>query len=231
MIKKLLKKIIYREKASIESYVDYLRSKGMIIGENLFAPTKNVIIDQTRPWLIEIGDNVVLTDGVTILTHGYDLSVIMHKTGKLYGSAGKVKIGNNVFVGVNSTILKGVEIGENVIIGANTLVNKNIPSNVVVAGNPCRVIMTLDEYIEKRKNEYIIEAKELVKEYYKRYNKKPTKEVFHEFFFLTENRDDINNIKFEFLRYENVKKQFLESKPLYKGFDSFVDECINELQS
>lgn len=63
--------------------------------------------------------------------------------GEVLGSSGKVTIGKNVFIGMNSTILKGVSIGNNVIIGANSLVNKNIPDNVVVAGNPCRIIMSL----------------------------------------------------------------------------------------
>ena len=55
-------------------------------------------------------------------------------------------IGNNVFIGMKSTILKGVHIGDNVIIGANSLVNKDIPDNCVEAGNPCLVIVGLEEY-------------------------------------------------------------------------------------
>lgn len=49
---------------------------------------------------------------------------------------GGVSIGDNVFIGMQSTILKGVHIGNNVIIGANSLVNKDVPDNCVVAGNP-----------------------------------------------------------------------------------------------
>ena len=62
-----------------------------------------------------------------------------------------VSIGDNVFIGMQLTILKGVHIGNNVIIGANSLVNKDVPDNCVAAGNPCKVIMTLDEYYEMRK--------------------------------------------------------------------------------
>lgn len=61
-----------------------------------------------------------------------------------------VKIGNNVFIGMNTIILKGVNIGSNVIIGAGSVVTKDIPDNVVAAGNPCRPIMTIDEYREKK---------------------------------------------------------------------------------
>lgn len=69
-----------------------------------------------------------------------------------------MEIGNNVFIGMHTTILKGVHIGNNVIVGANSLVNKNIPDNCVVAGNPCRVVMSLDKYYEKRKSSQMKEA-------------------------------------------------------------------------
>ena len=73
----------------------------------------------------------------------------------ILGSVGEVTIGNNVFIGQKSTILAGTRIGDNVIIGANSLVKKDIPSGVVVAGNPAKVICTLEEFIERRKDIYI----------------------------------------------------------------------------
>lgn len=150
-IKNSIKRIVYQEKYNSQSYVKYLRSIGMKIGEdvNFYAPMKTSI-DITRPWMIDIGDHVEITEGVTILTHGYDWSVLKGVYGEILGSCGKVKIGNNVFIGMNTTILKGVNIGSNVIIGANSLVNKDLPDNCVAAGNPCRVIMSLDEYYEKK---------------------------------------------------------------------------------
>jgi tetrahydrodipicolinate N-succinyltransferase len=53
-------------------------------------------------------------------------------------------IGDNVWLGVNSVVLKGVTIGENSVIGANSLVVKDIPANVIAAGNPCKVIKSLN---------------------------------------------------------------------------------------
>lgn len=152
MIKEIVKKILYREKADSNSYEKHLRKLGVRIGDRtvIYVPTKTCI-DITRPWLIEIGNDVKITEGVTILTHGYDWSVLQNVYGEILGSAGKVKIGNNVFIGMKTTILKNVEIGNDVIIEANSLVNKNIPSNVVVAGNPARIIMSIDEYYQKRK--------------------------------------------------------------------------------
>ncbi len=117
-----LKNVWYMRNA--DSYVSYLRSRGMRIGKGtkIFASPRNVLIDSTRPWLIEIGNDVQITRGVIILTHGYDWSVIKGKYGEVLGSAGKVRIGNNCFIGMNSVILKGATIGDNVIIGAGSIV-------------------------------------------------------------------------------------------------------------
>lgn len=89
MLKEKIKKIIFREKADSESYIKYLRQRGANIGErvNIYAP-KNTIIDMTRPWLIDIGDDVQITEGVTILTHGYDWSVLKGVYGEVLGSSG-----------------------------------------------------------------------------------------------------------------------------------------------
>lgn len=158
----VIKKIIDGPKYSSISYVRYLRSLGMRIGEDtvIYSP-KHCIIDVTRPWMIEIGRNVSVTEGVTILTHGYDWSVFKGKYGDVLGSAGRVKIGDNVFIGMNTTILKGVTIGDNVVIGANSLINKDVPSNSVVVGNPQRVVCTIDEYLEKRRAAQLDEAADL----------------------------------------------------------------------
>lgn len=193
-IKTILKKIILKEKSSSSAYIKYLKSIGMTIGDGtvIYSPNR-CLIDITRPWLIEIGENVQITEGVTILTHGYDWSVIKGKYGHVLGSAGKVVIGNNVFIGVNTTILKSVTIGNNVIIGANTLICKNVPSDCVVVGNPQRIISTLDNYYTKRKNRQIDEAIELLKAYientgFNTMTGLPPKEIFSEFFWLFEPR-------------------------------------------
>lgn len=150
-LKKFFKKIRYGERCDSQTYIKYLKKKGVTIGDRtvIFDP-QTTIIDETRPWMIEIGNDVQITSGVTLLTHGYDWSVLKGVYGEVLGSSGVLKIGNNVFIGMHSTILKGVTIGNNVIIGANSLVNKDIPDNCVAAGNPCRVIMSLEEYYKKR---------------------------------------------------------------------------------
>ena len=228
----LIKKLLYREKASSETYIEYMRKRGASIGNGttIFSPT-NTLIDMTRPWLIDIGNNVQITEGVTILTHGYDWSVLKAVYGELLGSSGRVKIGNNVFIGMNSTILKGVHIGNNVIIGANSLVNKDVPNNSVVAGNPARVIMSLEDYYNKRKKEQYEEASELVRLYRKKNNKEPGIEHLHEYFWLfTDSSDELpelwknmmslmNNEDMSYEAFKNNKKRFNSLKEFLKTIE------------
>ena len=91
-------------------------------GTKLFSKPSAVLIDLTRPWLIDIGQNVQITIGVKMLTHGYDWSVLKGKYGEVLGSAGKVTIGDNCFIGMNTVILKGTTIGNNTIVGAGSVV-------------------------------------------------------------------------------------------------------------
>ena len=193
LILKIYRKFKYGIRYSSESYISHLRKIGVGIGNRttIFDP-RSTIIDESRPWLIKIGDDVQITAGVTILTHGYDWSVLKGVYGEVLGSSGGVEIGNNVFIGMHSTILKGVHIGKNVIIGANSLVNKDIPDNCVAAGNPCRKIMDLSEYYQKRKKAQLKEATELVQLYRERKGKEPDERALHEFFWLFS--DDPDNL-------------------------------------
>ena len=89
MINKILRKLLYGNKADSKTYIEYLRSLGMKIGEEttIYVPTKTQI-DTTRPWLISIGNNVKITEDVTILTHGFDWSVLKGVYGDILGSGG-----------------------------------------------------------------------------------------------------------------------------------------------
>jgi len=146
-------------------YIYWLIHKGVIIGKHTWF-FGNVKIDTTRPFLVEIGEHCVLTDGVVILTHGYDWAVLREKYGEMISSSGKVVLGDNVFIGTQSIILKGITIGNNTIIGAGSVVTHDIPSDCVAAGNPCKVIMSLDQYYKKRKSVYVEEAKKYALEIY-----------------------------------------------------------------
>lgn len=76
-LKQAIKKISFGSKADSTTYINHLRDVGMTIGErvNIYDP-RSVCIDDPRPFLIKIGDDVKITRGVTLLTHGYDWSVL-----------------------------------------------------------------------------------------------------------------------------------------------------------
>ncbi len=84
-----------------------------------------------------VGANVLITD-----TDWHPLDPYKRHKSE-FTKTKPVKIGNNVFIGVNSIILKGTEIGDNSVIGAGSVVAGIIPPNVIAAGNPCKVIKTL----------------------------------------------------------------------------------------
>lgn len=102
----------------------------------------------SEPWIIDLGENVILTNGVTFLTHDGGYYVLRNEIPDLEITK-PISVGNNVFVGLNAIIMPGVKIGNNVVIGAHAVVTKDVPDNVVVAGNPARIIKTLDEYKAK----------------------------------------------------------------------------------
>lgn len=106
----------------------------------------------TEPWLITLGTNVHITDGVKFITH--DGGVLLYRTQIPDLEITKpIVIGNNVYIGNNVIILPGVNIGNNVIIGAGSIVTKDISDNTVVAGVPAKKIKTTDEYLKKIKKE------------------------------------------------------------------------------
>lgn len=106
----------------------------------------------TEPWIITLGNNVHITDGVKFITH--DGGTLLYR--KIIPDLEITKpivVGNNVYIGNNVILLPGVTIGNNVIIGAGAVVTKDIPDNSVAAGVPARIIKTADEYLEKIKTE------------------------------------------------------------------------------
>lgn len=124
-----------------------LVKRGLKIGDNC-SVGPGVIIDWSHCWHIEIGNNVTLAPYVHILAH--DASTKMHLG---YTRIGKVIIGDNVFIGAGTIVLPNVTIGSNSIIGAASLVNKDVPDNVVVAGNPARILCSLDSFLAKHKEQ------------------------------------------------------------------------------
>lgn len=160
-----------------------LKLEGFKVGKGtMFYDPNSMTIDRERPWMLEIGEYCKITKGTIILTHDYSRSVLRRAYGEIIGEASKTVIGNNVFIGMNSIILMGSKIGNNVIIGAGSVVSGIIPDDVVVAGNPAKVIRTLGEHFQRRKNRVVGEAKLFVTTFYDRYKRIPTVKEMNAFF-------------------------------------------------
>jgi len=108
----------------------------------------SVFIDTSHCWHITIGDSVTLAPRVLILAHDASMKRYLN-----YTKVGKVTIGNHVFVGACSIILPGVSIGNNVVIGSGSVVTHDIPDNVVAAGNPAKVLGSIEDFIARKKEE------------------------------------------------------------------------------
>ena len=106
----------------------------------------------TEPWLITLGSNVHITDGVKFETHDGG-TLLFRKIVPDLEITKPIVVGNDVYIGNNVIILPGVTIGNKVIIGAGAVVSKDIPDNSVAVGVPARVIKTADEYFDKAKRE------------------------------------------------------------------------------
>jgi len=106
--------------------INFLDKGSVFIGEN-------VVFDNIHPEMITIGKRARITDGVKILTHFLDVNKPPY-----FFYKGEVVIGDNVFIGTNSLIVKECRIGNNVVIAAGSVVTKDIPDNWVVGGIPAR---------------------------------------------------------------------------------------------
>ena len=102
----------------------------------------------SEPYLISIGNHCEITAGVTFITHDGATWVFRGKENYNGTKFGAIKIHDNCFIGMNSTILPCVEIGPNSIIGAGSVVTKKVLPNSVYAGNPARLICSIDDYFK-----------------------------------------------------------------------------------
>lgn len=126
-------------------HCDY--GKNIEVGNNFFANYNCTILDVGK---VIIGDNVMFAPNVSIYTAGHPIHPKSRNSGYEYGIG--ITIGDNVWVGGNVVINPGVHIGNNVVIGSGSVVTKDIPDNVIVVGNPCKIIREITE--EDRKYYY-----------------------------------------------------------------------------
>ncbi|HCL6628038.1 TPA: maltose O-acetyltransferase [Citrobacter amalonaticus] len=110
----------------------------IFLGKDFYANFDCVMLDVCP---IHIGDNCMLAPGVHIYTATHPLDATERNSGLEFGKP--VTIGNNVWIGGRAVINPGVSIGDNVVVASGAVVTKNVPANVVVGGNPARIIKTL----------------------------------------------------------------------------------------
>ena len=126
----------------------------VFFGNHFYANTDLTILDENN---VIFGDNVFLAPHVSIYTAGHPIDADIRNTEVEY--AKPVKIGSNVWIGGNVVINPGVTIGGDVVIGSGSVVTKDIPSHVVAAGNPCKVIRAITEqdteFWKKQYEEYL----------------------------------------------------------------------------
>lgn len=225
MKKKLLKRLYKMGLLRSGLYKHMLQLYGVSIGDNTFIHP-NSEIDITRPSLVTIGSNCYLNKGLVLLTHDYVAGVMRNVYHDFLNSSGKVVIGNNVGTGYNVTILKGVTIGDNCFIAANSLVTKDVPSNVIIGGQPARILCTLEEYYTKRKSQCITEALEYARSIKERFHRQPVASDFWEEFHLFIDNENLNDfdktIMVSQLGEENFDKWLLNHKRVFSNLDDFL---------
>lgn len=112
----------------------------------------------SEAYLITVGSNCAITAGVKIFTHGG--ARVARRKYPNYDVFGMVEVGDYCYIGTNSLIMPGVKIGNGSMVAAGSVVTKSVPPNMVVGGNPARILCTVDEYIERNKT-FDLESKGL----------------------------------------------------------------------
>src|SRR5919199_1927789 len=127
--------------------VEQLRRRGAVIGDDVHIGPWT-IFDYSYTHLIEIGSRVTIAPRVHLLAH--DASTKRHLD---YTRVGRITIEDDVFLGAGSTIMPGVRVGAGSIVGVHALVTKDVPPGTLVVGVPAKVVMTVEEFIAKRRAE------------------------------------------------------------------------------
>jgi maltose O-acetyltransferase len=140
----LMKSLYYRIEVYKRSrYLSRLINRGLTLGKNVEI-IDTFFFDPSHCFLISIGDNCTICPNVRLIAH--DASTKKHLG---YTKIGRIEIGERCFLGDSVIVLPSVRIGSHSIIGAGSVVTHDVPTRSVVAGNPARVIMTTDKYLEK----------------------------------------------------------------------------------
>lgn len=237
-ISQLIDKINYfLSTLSRERYIKYLRKKGAKIGSNVyFVNPRSTHFDVNRGKFISIGNEVIICAKVSLLAHDYSWTIPMKRFNiNLVKGGGKLIIGNNVFIGEGTIILRNVTIGDNVVISAGSVVTKDCEPDSVYAGVPAKKIMTLEQYanrLKENQDDEIMLNYRILSE-----NATPSEREMMNFafLFLERNEENLNTIlscSWIGSSKERIKKVFLETTPIngvrnYSEFVTYIQNKIN----
>lgn len=139
-----------------KKYPGFLQKTGVVISDNYYATkhgyiSPSVVFDANDYSLISIGDATTISVDVVFLTHDYSISKGLKLIDpNLNGRFLKpIKVGSNCFIGMRTILLPGTTLGNNVIVGAGSIVKGTFPDNVVVGGNPAKIICSTDEWAKR----------------------------------------------------------------------------------
>lgn len=145
----MFKLIFQKIRRSFETPENYARRIGVKVGKGCRINTKSY---STEPYLIEIGDNVRIAPGTSFYTHGGVIPIRKIYNDPDLDHFGKIKIGNDTYIGEHCMIMPGVTIGEHCVIGGGSVVTKSVPDGCMVAGNPAKFIGYTDDFYHRLKD-------------------------------------------------------------------------------
>ena len=139
-----------------KKYPVFLRKIGINVSQDYYATkhgfiAPSVVFDANDYSLISIGNATTISMDVVFLTHDYSISKGLKLLNPDLGGRflKPISVGSNCFIGMRTILLPGTDIGDNVIIGAGSVVKGKVPSNVVVAGNPAKILCSTDDWARR----------------------------------------------------------------------------------
>ena len=230
IINRIIAKLRYfYVRRSSASYIEYLRKKGILIGEGTyFQDPLHTEIDDTRPSLVTIGKDCFFNSFVEFHSHDWVTHVFLRTDRDFVNSSGRITIGNNVAFGRHVMVLKGVTIGDNCFIGANSTVTKDIPANSIAVGSPAKVVMSLEDYYQKRLKVCESEALDYARSIQERFHRKPVPTDFWEEFPLFVSGDEVEKYPGIPIRRQlgpAYQKYVSSHKAKFSSFGAFLDEA------
>lgn len=115
--------------------------KHIHFGKNVYCNFGVTMVDDTH---IYVGDYTMFGPNVTVATAGHPILPELRE--KVYQYNMPVHIGKNCWIGAGAVIVPGITIGDNVVVGAGSVVTKDLPSNVIAVGNPCKILREINEH-------------------------------------------------------------------------------------